>query len=135
MAYSELFKYLEGHHGKKAVEQFWVAISDNYLGNLRRLVKEKGLKGMREYWERTLTEEGAKYKMKVSKDSFIIDMLECPSVGILRRAKHLASYPDYCKHCDTLYRRVIEDYGFKYKIEFIDEKLGKCRITISERKS
>ena len=135
MAYNELFKFLEERHGKQAVTDFWIGISDNFLWNLDKLVAKKGIQGMKEYWTHTLTEEGAKYKMSAAEDKFTIDMYECPSVGILRRNYHIKRYPDYCKHCDILYRRVIEKYGFTYDYEWIDENLGRCRMTVRKKKS
>jgi len=135
MAYNELFKFLEERHGKQAVTDFWIGISDNFLWNLDKLVAKKGIQGMKEYWTHTLTEEGAKYKMSATEDKFTIDMYECPSVGILRRNCHIKRYPDYCKHCDILYRRVIEKYGFIYDYEWIDENLGRCRMTVRKKKS
>jgi len=135
MAYNELFKFLEKHYGKQAVRDFWIGISDNFLWSLRKLVAEKGIQGMKEYWTHTLTEEGAKHKMSISENEFTIDMYECPSVGILRRNRHIKRYPDYCKHCDILYRRIIENYGFNYNIEYIDEYLGKCRLTVRKIKN
>lgn len=133
MAYNELFKFLEEGHGKQAVTDFWVGISDKFLRNLRELVAKKGVQGMKEYWIHTLTEEGAKYKMSATEDEFAIDMYGCPSVGILRWNRHIKQYPDYCKHCDILYRRVIEKYGFTYDYEYIDENLGRCRLTVRKK--
>ena len=133
VAYNELFKFLEKRYGKEAVIDFWKGISDNFLWNLDNLVRRKGIQGMREYWTHTLTEEGAKYKMEADKDEFTIEMFECPSVGILRRNLHIKRYPDYCKHCDFLYRRVIEKYGFIYEYEYIDEYLGKCKLKVRKR--
>jgi hypothetical protein len=134
LAYNELFKFLEERYGKEAAIDFWIGISDNFLQNLRKLVAEKGIQGMKEYWTHTLSEEGAKYKISATDNEFIIDMYKCPSVGILRRNRHIKRYPDYCKHCD-LYRRVIEKFEFTYDIEYIDENLGKCRLTVRKKKS
>lgn len=133
LAYNELFEFLKEGHGKEAVTDFWIGISDNRLNNLRKLVAKKGIRGMKEYWTHTLGEEGAKYKISATEDEFIIDMYECPSVGILRRNHHIKRFPDYCKHCDILYRRVIEKYGFTYDIEYIDENLGECRLMAKKR--
>ena len=41
-------------------------------------------------------------------------------------------YLDYCKHCDFLYRRVIEKYGSIYDYEYKDEYLGKCRLKVKK---
>jgi hypothetical protein len=130
LAYSELFSFLHECYGKEAVVKFWEGLSDNFLCNLRKLVKEKGIEGMRKYWGRTLKEESAKYKIEYGTDFFRIEMYRCPSVGLLRRHKGLKRYNEYCKHCDTLYRRIIEDYGFSYRIKYIDEEKGICLIEV-----
>ena len=46
-AYSELFKFLHRLGGKEAVEDFWNDLSDRFLGNLRDLVEENGIRGPR----------------------------------------------------------------------------------------
>lgn len=130
LAYNELFSFLHQRYGKRAVLKFWEGISDNFLANLRALVAEKGIEGMKEYWGRTLKEERAGYKIESGPDYFKIEMHECPSVGILRRHKGIEKYPAYCEHCDLLYRRIIEDYGFSYRIEYFDQEKGMCRITV-----
>ncbi|MBI4377623.1 MAG: hypothetical protein HY578_00850 [Nitrospinae bacterium] len=128
LAYNEMFSFLHKRYGKKAVVKFWEDVSDEFLRNLRELVKEKGIKGMREYWGKVLKEEEAKYKIRYGRDFFRIEMYRCPSVGLLRRHKGINRYKDYCKHCDILYRRIIEDYGFSYSIEYMDNKKGICRV-------
>lgn len=133
IAYSELFKFIHNRHGKKAVVKFWEAISDNFLGNLDKLVREKGIQGMKEYWSHTLSEEAAYYRMKAGKNKFKIELSKCPSVGLLK-ARKVKMYKDYCKHCDTLYKRIIEKYGFDYKVNYIDEKNGRCMLEVTRRK-
>ena len=87
---------------------------------------------MKEYWTHSLSEEGAKYNIKTTKDTFTIEMLQCPSIKILKEAAHIERYPEYCKHCDILYRRIVEDYNFSYNIKYINPELGKCRIVIKK---
>lgn len=132
LAYNELFSFLEENYGKQAVIEFWEYISDEFLNNLDRLVREKGIKGMEEYWTHTLTEEGADYEMKVEGNEFEIYMKKCPSINILNKSG-IRKYSSYCEHCDLLYRRVIEKYGFFYNIEFIDEAKGVCRLTVKRK--
>jgi len=133
LAYNEIFNFLHRRHGREAVRELWVGISDNFLGNLRELVAEEGISGMEKYWTRTLTEEGADYRMFVEDDVFIIEMHRCPSVGTLRNAPHIKKYPDYCEHCGVLYSRIVKDYGFSYQIEYLDPDKGRCRITIRRK--
>ena len=134
LAYSELFKYLDDKHGFRAVRDFWIGISDNFLTNLRDYVRKDGTEGMRRYWTHTLTEEGADHTMISSPDRLVIEMHRCPSVGLLRRAKWMKRYPRYCEHCDILYRRVVEDYNFDYNVSFIEPKCGVCRVEIVKRR-
>ncbi len=133
LAYSELFKYLDEHHGFGAVRDFWIGISDNFLTNLRRYVSREGTEGMRKYWTHTLTEERADHVMTCEPDRFVIEMRRCPSVGLLRNAAWMKRYKRYCEHCDILYRRVVEDYGFDYNVSYIDPERGVCRVEIVKR--
>lgn len=132
LAYNELFKYLEEKGGREVLEDFWRQISDEYLFNLDELVRTKGIKGMEEYWGHTLTEEAAKARIYADMDEFRIEMEECPSVKRLNESGVVKS-PSYCYHCDTLYRRIMEKYGFEYKLDFIDMDKGVCRIRIRKK--
>lgn len=132
LAYNELFSFLEEEYGKKAVIEFWEYISDKFLVNLDNLVKEKGIKGMQEYWTHTLTEEGADYRMKVTTDEFEILIRQCPSVDTLNKSG-VKKYKNYCDHCDLLYRRIMEKYDYSYNIEFLDREQGVCRLTVRRR--
>ncbi len=132
LAYNELFSFLDENYGKQAVIEFWKYISDEFLNNLDKLVQEKGIRGMEEYWTHTLTEEGADYEMKVEADEFEIYMKKCPSINILNNSG-VKKYPNYCDHCDLLYRRIIEKYGFFYAIEFLDRERGICRLVVKKK--
>jgi len=131
-AYSELFKFLHEHDGKKAVVKFWEELSDCFLGNLRDLAKTKGLAGCFEYWEHTLTEEAADFRMMLDEDKgvFEIRMRRCPSKGLLNDLGYVEAYPDYCKHCDVLYRRVLEPTGFKYSVDLSRCGDAQCVLTV-----
>ena len=130
LAYNEFFNFLHQRHGKQAVIDLWVEISDSGLGNLRELVAKKGIQGMKEYWRRTLREEGADYTMTANEDTFTIEMHRCPSVGILNNAAHIEKYSDYCAHCKVLYSRIMKDHGFSYQTVYVDQDKGACKITI-----
>jgi hypothetical protein len=113
-AYSDLFKYLERRGGKQAVLDFWNYLSDQYLDNLRDLVKEKGIRGCWEYWSHSLNEEAADFTMELDeeKEELKITMHHCPSKGRFLKEPRLKPYHDYCGHCAVLYHRVLEPFGF-----------------------
>ena len=132
-AYSELFKYLEIKGGKEAVVDFWEYLSDNFLGNLKSLVEENGIRGCWMYWSHTLNEEAADFTMELDEEAgeFSITMFHCPSKGRLLELSHIEPYSDYCEHCDLLYRRVLEPLGYDYYIDL--SECGRARCTLRVR--
>ena len=131
-AYSELFKLLEERGGPEAVTAFWAYLSDRYLTNLRELAQEQGLRGCWEYWSRTLDEEAADFTMELDEEAgeFSLTMHRCPSRALLEEIPHLEPYRDYCRHCDLLYRRVLEPLGFEYEIDLSQTEAARCRIVV-----
>lgn len=134
-AYSELFKFLECHGGKLAVEDFWNFLSDRFLTNLRQAVVERGLRGCWDYWNHTLNEEAAEFSMELdeAQGEFRIDMHRCPSMGRLTEIEHLEPYHDYCRHCDVLYRRVLEPLGYEYSIDLSHCREARCSLVVRRR--
>ena len=134
-AYSELFQTLEDLDGPQAVEDFWNYISDNFLGNLKDLVSQNGIRGCWFYWSRSLSEEAADFTLTLDEDKgeFRLEMHQCPSIGRLISEPHIEPYHDYCRHCDVLYRRVLEPLGYQYEIENAEcHSHARCRITVRQ---
>jgi len=129
--YNELFAFIEERSGKDVVLRLWEELADEFLCNLRSLVKEKGLAGMYEYWSRTLADEGGDYDLILTPNEFRIEMRSCPSVAVLQNSKHLKPYPYYCEHCAVLYPRIIEPFGYKCNVVVHDSVLGKCTLSIT----
>jgi len=136
-AYSELFKFLEDQGGRKAVHDFWNYLSDTCLGNLRTLVKQNGIRGCWLYWSQTLNEEAADFTMELDEEvgEFRIIMHHCPSKGRLLECKHIEPYQDYCKHCDVLYRRVLEPLGYEYSLDDSECDKAKCSVILRDNRS
>ncbi len=133
-AYSELFKFLEAQGGKQAVVDYWEYISDNFLDNLRELVKEHGLRGCWLYWSHTLNEEAADFTMEIDDEAgeFRIVMHHCPSKGRLNELEHIEPYRDYCGHCDVLYRRVLEPLGLECIADLSECEQAKCSFLVRD---
>lgn len=134
-AYSELFKYLEEIGGKPEVIRFWKYLSDDFVPNLKSLVKQNGLRGCWEYWKKTLNEEAADFTMELDEDKgeFRIAMHKCPSKGRLLEYKHIEPYRDYCKHCDLIYRCVLEPLGFEYSIDLSESDKASCTAVVRRK--
>ncbi len=134
-AYSEFFKYLEKRDGKAAVIDFWNYLSDNFLGNLKNLVEENGIRGCWMYWTHTLNEEAADFTMELDEDAgkFSITMHYCPSKGRLLEYTHIEPYYAYCEHCDVLYRRVLEPLGFECILDMSEVDKAQCKVVIRKK--
>jgi len=109
--YSQTFSFLDREFGFEAVHRFWDFIADEQLDVLESLMREKGFKGMEEYWRNTLDQEGADYEMQVTDDYFQLAVKHCPPTEWFR-SKGIEHYPRYSEHCERLYRRVGERCGF-----------------------
>ena len=134
-AYSELFKALERLGGVEAVDGYWNYLSDRFLTNLRDLVAEHGIRGCWLYWTHTLNEEAADFTMELDEDAgeFRILMHACPSKGRLLAMDHVEPYHDYCRHCDVLYRNVLEPLGYEYDCDLSRTDRAECSLTIRRR--
>ncbi|MFA6111937.1 MAG: hypothetical protein WDA75_24535 [Candidatus Latescibacterota bacterium] len=136
-AYSELFRTLEKLGGRRAVDDFWLYLSDHFLTNLRDLVTEHGIRGCWLYWSHTLNEEAADFTMELDEEAgqFQITMHHCPSKGRLLELAHVEPYPEYCRHCDLLYRHILEPLGYDYAIDLSRTDQARCQVTVRRRAS
>jgi len=131
-AYSELFKTLERLGGVEAVEDFWHYLSESFLTNLKSLVEQHGIRGCWLYWTHTLNEEAADFTMELDEDlgEFRILMHHCPSKSRLLDCAHVEPYHDYCRHCDVLYRDILEPLGYQYEFDPSGCDEARCSITV-----
>ncbi|MBU4285711.1 MAG: hypothetical protein KKF10_06615 [Verrucomicrobia bacterium] len=134
-AYSQLFKVLERLGGKDAVEAFWRYLAAKFLNNLRDLVAANGIRGCWLYWSHTLKEEAADFTMELDEEAgtFSITMHKCPSKGRLLEWRHIQPYHDYCRHCDVLYREVLEPLGYAYEIDLSQCDMARCSLVVRRR--
>ncbi len=133
-AYSEGFKFFERAGGREALEEFWSYLSDLYLKEtLSKMVAEEGLEGCITYWSHSLNEEAADFRMILDeiKGEFRIDMIKCPSKGMLNELTFMEPYHSYCKHCPALYRPILEQHGYTYDDDLSNCDKASCSVTIS----
>ena len=124
--YNSTFRFLEERFGREALEDYWRYIGEDFLAHWIALVREKGTEGMREYWTKSLEDEGADYDLTASPDEFVITMRRCPAIGWLK--EHGADiFDDYCGHCKVLWGHLGELAGFSLEIKS-DQEHGTCTL-------
>jgi len=122
--YEWTFAWLEREGGLELVRDYWKeAISVDSQRHARDLIVPQGIAGMQKYWQHTLEEESAEFAFTSDKETFRIDMHDCPSKGFLLR-NDLEQYCDYCDHCIGWIGPMIQDAGFV--IDHEHNHLGKC---------
>lgn len=134
-AYSDLFKSIEKRGGVAAVDEFWKYLSEHFLTNLKNLVEKNGIRGCWLYWSHTLNEEAADFTMELDEEKglFRILMHKCPSKQRLIDFQHIEPYPDYCRHCDVLYRSVLDPLGYEITADLSECDQAKCSLTVRRK--
>ena len=135
--YSELFKFLDKKGGKQLVIKYWEDISDKYVEKLLgKELREHGLKGCWNYWNVSLNEEACDFSMEYDeqKEFFKITMKGCPSKGMLLKLGYTNPYPDYCEHCDVLYKRCAEKYGIDITCDLSNCDKAQCVVCATPKK-
>ena len=140
--YSEFFKYLEKRGGHDAVMDYWIHISDSFIGDKTnpnslayKCEQYGGFLGAIAYWGHTLTEEACDLfefedmnnRVKYS------HMRHCPSRGMLNALSHVEPYYDYCSHCNVIYARVLDKYGVVYERDNSEIANAECRGCFYEK--
>ena len=135
--YNMLFRHLYELGGEAAVYEYWDSIIKKSPGleKLRSAVTKEGIRGCYTYWSRVLSEEAADFSLTLDEEKgiFVLDMHACPSKSRVLKCKHVKAYPNYCKHCDVLYRKVLEDFGYRYEYDLSRCDRAECRLTVTDR--
>ena len=112
--YEWTFAWLERRGGPALLRDHWSeAISRDSQQHARAAIVSKGVAGMAEYWQHTLTEEspGLGFHLTRTAEAFRIDVHDCPSKGFLLR-NGLQQHADYCDHCIGWIGPMMQDAGF-----------------------
>ncbi len=125
--YDSTFNHIFKEYGLDALIRYWKAIAPIMLHDLKQLAMKKGVKGCYEYWNKVLTEEGAKFRINLEDGKLHLEITKCPSIHYLSPTK----CPEYCRHCGVMYPVVLKEAGLNY--EWKRKGAGRCEIGVSKR--
>ena len=110
--YNEVFKFLESQ-GQGHLEKYWLSISKHQEMHCLELFKEKGLKGMFDYWNHIRIEENCDLDFELKEDCLHSSMNKCPS---LTKVLDNDAEPSkrYCEHCPGWVGPLIRKTGHYY---------------------
>ena len=110
--YNEIFKFLE-KKGPEALDRYYQRVARRQADFALKQFKERGLRGMYEYWERIRVEENCDSVNEIDAGGRFYQsrMNVCPS---LTKALESDAGPcaSYCNHCPGWVLRVIAAAGF-----------------------
>lgn len=126
--YNEVFKFIVAKGGNE-IGKYYDRISQNQEYHCLSLFKEKGLRGMFEYWEHIRIEENCDMVNHLDEDCYSFEFFSCPS---LSKAvdNDAGPCPEYCNHCPGWILPLMTKTGFFAVYNLIDRKLPRCEMYV-----
>ena len=126
--YNELFKFLETLPPEE-MQAYYRSVSEHQEMHTLALFKEKGLKGMYEYWDHIRFEENCDLELELHEDRLVKRMKKCPSLSKVLDNDASPCY-SYCNHCPGWVIPVLEKAGYVAQYDIIDHRKPCCRSVI-----
>lgn len=130
--YAEVFKYLKGK-GQASIDEYYSTIARHQLTHSGKYFKEKGLEGMKEYWDRIIFEENCDADAVLcAGKSYTFYMHGCPSLGkVLDNDAGVCDI--YCMHCPGWVLPVISAAGYYCVYDLVRKDIPRCMMKVFER--
>ena len=127
--YAEVFKYLE-KKGQKALDDYYTTIAEHQKMHCLKLFKEKGLAGMKEYWDTIIREENCDADTILEEGrSYTFIMHSCPSLGkVLDNDAEPCDV--YCNHCPGWVLPVMTAAGFYDVEDLVGQDIPRCMFKV-----
>ena len=129
--YSEVFKYLQ-KQGKAAVDEYYTTIAEHQKTHCLKLFQEKGIEGMKEYWDHIIIEENCDADSFIQNKSYTFYMNGCPSLGkVLDNDAGVCDI--YCDHCPGWILPVMSACNHYCVYDMIASDIPRCMLKVFEK--
>ena len=120
--YNEVFKFLDEQGG---LQDYYEEISRHQDNHCLVLFKEKGLRGVYEYYQRIYKEENCQGPLVLNEHEVILGMDRCPS---LSKAidNDAGACPKYCLHCPGWTSRIYRLAGLYQIFDLMELDKARC---------
>lgn len=115
-ALSCAFQFLEENYGKDALKKFLIRVAQNCYRDLISSINREGLPALERYWRKIFTLEDGKFELRISEDSIILEVKECPALSHLKRTGY-PIYKDFCSQTEIINSVIAKETGFYCSIE------------------
>lgn len=132
--YAEIFKYLQ-KKGQSALDEYYRTIAQHQITHCGDLFAEKGLAGMKEYWDKIIFEENCDADGYIEPGkSYTFMMHGCPSLGKVLD-NDAESCNIYCDHCPGWILPVMSRAGFYIVYDLIGSDIPRCMFRVFAEKA
>ncbi len=128
--YNEVFKFLDEHHD---LNDYYLEISRHQELHCFELFWQKGLKGMREYWDKITREENCQRVIVENPDGLESRMTRCPSLSKVLDSD-AASCRKYCDHCSGWVLPLMTKCGFYVVRNHVAWNKAECHSFITQKR-
>jgi len=126
--YNEVFKYIVAK-GPEEIRKYYDRVSKNQEYHCLDLFREKGLRGMYEYWEHIRIEENCDMANHLEDDCYWFEFFSCPS---LSKAvdNDAGACPQYCNHCPGWILPIMTKTGHYAVYNLISRTEPRCMMFV-----
>ena len=129
--YNEIFKFLE-KKGPEALDRYYQRVARRQADFALKPFKERGLRGMYEYWERIRIEENCDSvnDLHEAEGYYQSRQNRCPSLTKALESD-AGACGAYCNHCPGWVLRVMTRAGYYCVFNIKDRKVAQCEKFVS----
>ena len=132
IAFNYGLDYLQKNMGKAAVREYLGQFADAYYSPLKEAIKEKGLRAIKEHYEKIYKIETAEFKMRFSEDELIIHLLSSPAVRHIK-SKGVSVSKSFHESISTVNEVICRDTSFEMEMLDYRENNGSYRMRFFRR--
>lgn len=128
--YNEVFKFLDERND---LQDYYLEISRHQELHCFELFWKKGLKGMREYWDKITREENCQRIILENPDGLESRMTRCPSLSKALDCD-AGACRKYCDHCSGWVLPLMTKCGFYVVRDHVAWNIPQCHSLITEKR-
>ncbi|MBE6366840.1 MAG: hypothetical protein E7052_02880 [Lentisphaerae bacterium] len=127
--YNEIFKYLQ-KQGPEAIAEYYQTISKHQETHCWEIFTQKGIPGMKEYWDNIRKEENCDGEvLECSETVYRSIMNNCPSLS--KVVDNDAGASDiYCRHCPGWVMPLLTKCGYYCVEDLVGLDIPRCQLSI-----
>jgi len=131
--YNEVFKFLVGR-GPDDVRRYYDRVSRNQEYHCLDLFRERGIRGMYEYWERIRVEENCDMANHLEDDCYWFEFFSCPSLS-KAMDNDAGACPQYCNHCPGWILPIMTKTGHFAVYDLVSRTEPRCTMFVYRDRS